>query len=450
MLQKRLIIVGGVVLLAGCSDPYTAHKNTITSLFDEGNIGEAAEAADTALADEELEDEQRETLRNEIETAAADLLEEINTSLEEDVSNYEDYIVSLNGLDALPVSDLDQEIRSTSETLEQIEESVTKFEYGMEFKSTDEFDRAIRHLKEVDPVAKQYHEDAAVELENLYAGALDQEIAKAESEYENGLTKKAMQTLEDAESEYTSNEVSSDLIETYSKEAVLEDIEAIRKLESEGQLDEALTLLQETKDYAKGNTMVLDNLETELNNTITASKKAELEELLEYTDYRYDEFDDVTIYVPSGYSTEYIEIPRHGVAFYPRLKVGDLGFENDPSIFGEFYMVLGFHRDSWIFFEQIQFIVDGETETWFIERLDKQTDVDRGIYEWYMAASHNTVYNMDQYIEFLGTIAESTTAKVRFSGQGTVEHTITEQEKKNLERMLELYESYEQLVQGPE
>jgi len=155
--------------------------------------------------------------------------------------------------------------------------------------------------------------------------------------------------------------------------------------------------------------------------------------LLENTTSIYDEMDDVTIIVPKGYSTKYINTNKN-INISPEIRVTKFGLAN-------LIITVGFDQNDWIFTDRVIFKADEEKFEWVIDSLkDRQSQVFMGgIAEWIRKIS-----SLDKdLINQMEKLANAKDAKIRFQGQGYRDHVVRDDEKANLLLFLELYKCYQ-------
>ena len=163
---------------------------------------------------------------------------------------------------------------------------------------------------------------------------------------------------------------------------------------------------------------------------------AEFKNLLNKVTIKYDSVADQYIVVKKGFSTEYINI-SNSVNVEARAQISKSG-----SAIA--YMVLGFEQSDWIFMDSIT-IASGDTrKTVNIAYGDRNTQVIyTTIAEWVIS---NQVYGSEKEIsELLSTDGNVT---VRFSGQGSRDHTVSASEKENIKtvhKIVDMLNSYSYL-----
>lgn len=191
--------------------------------------------------------------------------------------------------------------------------------------------------------------------------------------------------------------------------------------------DNAVKTIDEALKYLPGDKTLLQK-----KNDYQEQKKKRKKELLSMTTHYYDDMADSTTIVPKGYSTRYINV-SWSINLEPRLEVSKSGL-------ALFVAYAGFNRSDWIFFDTITFNVDGTKFTWDTDYSDKKTQVLGGgeIAEWTI---RDSLTNPD-LIRQMTMIANSKSAKMRFSGEGYIDHVVTTSEKNNIKILLELYSYY--------
>jgi len=194
--------------------------------------------------------------------------------------------------------------------------------------------------------------------------------------------------------------------------------------------DNAVKTIDEALKYLAGDKTLIQK-----KNDYQEQKEERKKELLSMTTHYYDDMSNTTIIVPKGYSTRYINV-NWSINLEPRLIVSSSN-KLELALLG---INAGFKRSDWIFFDTITFKVDGTKFTWDTDYSDKKTQVVGGgqIAEWTVKSdlvSHDLVGQMTM-------IANSKSAKMRFSGEGYIDHVVTTSEKNNLKILLELYSYY--------
>lgn len=154
------------------------------------------------------------------------------------------------------------------------------------------------------------------------------------------------------------------------------------------------------------------------------------EKILSFTSY-VDPVTEDKILVAKGLSTEFINISRE-INFETRI------FSTKFMILP--YIVIGFENDDWIFFDTIYFNVDGNKYSINVEYSDQNTQVhgNGNISEWTNISIEENSYGLT--IDDFKEIANSKSALIKFSGQGSITHEITAYEKEQLKNAIELFE----------
>ena len=96
---------------------------------------------------------------------------------------------------------------------------------------------------------------------------------------------------------------------------------------------------------------------------------------------------------------------------------------------------ISYSGSDWIFFDEIIFLIDGQTWTFAFDKLkDRDTEVSGGsVAEW-------VNMGIDQYpFSFMASIPDSKEAKVRMSGKYNKDRTITQNERKAIRQVVEGY-----------
>lgn len=170
----------------------------------------------------------------------------------------------------------------------------------------------------------------------------------------------------------------------------------------------------------------------------TSLAKKEIDALLLKYTVKYDEVTGYVELVSKGLDPELVNINR------------SLNLETKLTVFSDQivpYFVLGFEQDDWIFFDSIQFNIDGSRlvhETGWLDDA-KQTQVLWGaIAEWiHVSALSDEAFGISvdslQSDSFL-KIAESSKTIMRFQGEGFRDHTVTDFEKQEIKRAYHLME----------
>lgn len=151
--------------------------------------------------------------------------------------------------------------------------------------------------------------------------------------------------------------------------------------------------------------------------------------LIDFTSY-IDPVTEVKTIVSKGLEVEFINIDKI-INVEPRFY--STNFVLVP------YIVFGFENSDWIFFDKIYFNIDGNKYSIDVAYSEQNTQVhDNGnISEWTIIPMEG---NNNLSIDAFKKIAESKDAIIKFSGKGYIDHVITDSEKQNLKKAIELYE----------
>jgi hypothetical protein len=135
---------------------------------------------------------------------------------------------------------------------------------------------------------------------------------------------------------------------------------------------------------------------------------------------KYDEMQGTTWYTPKGAGG--FSIPVH---LYLGEKAGNVWLR----------MWMGTSTEDWLFWERVIFNVDGQIETYHVERSDKETEViTGGVLEW-------TDVLLDETWEAqFRRMAHASLVKVRFEGKYRRDVTLSEGTKDKLQLILDLYD----------
>jgi len=264
---------------------------------------------------------------------------------------------------------------------------------------------------------------------------IDSTILEAETEFSNKIT--SLQSENQYKQAYTyahdiklsmksiSNDNKFDMNTIYnnSLELYVSDVEKTINVNLDNKnFEDAVVLFNELDELNKG-----DAIKATIRNAIVTEKNR----LLGKTSSKYDEYSKTYTYVPKGYSTRYINVSWNSHVI-PRI-IG-----NDLLLFA---VDLGFHASDWVFFDDIYIVADGESYTIEMDYGDRDTQVIGGgnISEWSIQTLSYSVGH-EEHFEIFKKIANSDTSKIKFSGSGYREYTISSSEKQNLRLFISIIE----------
>lgn len=277
--------------------------------------------------------------------------------------------------------------------------------------------------------------DVSEKLDSLLSVVINSVISHADSLF---LEKKYIEAAEYIDNHIPQGHLyDSDVTVEYKKiqkKIVSSTITVAKKKIQKKKYDEALDLINSAMKYDIDSK--LSNKKDEVTKLQKNAVIAEFKNLLNKVTIKYDSVADQYIVVKKGFSTEYINI-SNSVNVEARAQISKSG-----SAIA--YMVLGFEQSDWIFMDSIT-IASGDTrKTVNIAYGDRNTQVIyTTIAEWVIS---NQVYGSEKEISEL--LSADGNVTVRFSGQGSRDHTVSASEKENIKtvhKIVDMLNSYSYL-----
>lgn len=298
--------------------------------------------------------------------------------------------------------------------------------------------QALTEYDKIDETSKKNYPKAQQQIIICKDSQYKIDMEKAEALYKQGKFEEACKTAHAIVIYHSITDEYTNKMKIYEKGLLDDSLKKINALISQKKYDEALKGVDDTLYNLSGNSTLLSKkteitkLKEDAVKEAQAAKENRKKELLAKTTHVYDDMDESTTVVPKGYSTRYINIDR-SINVEPRMI---LSKDGTTAVIN---FVFGFEQDDWIFFENIKINVDGEVTEWDVSYGDRQTQVmNGGVAEWTVKVDG---INTD-LLPTMEKIANSKTAKIRFSGSGYRDHTVTKAEKANIKLLLELYNCY--------
>jgi tetratricopeptide (TPR) repeat protein len=376
-LKLLLTITLVTIMLLGCAG---SKAQSVTSLLSNSQVSEAFEEYENIIKDDNFQEKQE--FNKKLRPTIISKGEQLKKDFEEEKI---DYIQAKNLLEELKKFDFVRfDIQGYITAITKLQESRTEYKKALEYIENKEYINAIISLNKVDKEDKNY--TLAQEKISSYMDSYRDECIKRADEYQQ--------------------------IKDY---------------------DNAIKIIEEALEYAKNDPELTQKKAAYLQEQ-QAIKEEQKQKLLTSTTSAYDDMRDVTIIVPKGYSTRYVNINR------TRNITPEIIVPNNGGV-ASLIITVGFEQDDWVFTDKIIFKADNEKFEWYLDSLkDRQTQVIwGGVAEWV-----RKINELDKdLVNQMEKLANANEAKIRFQGQGYRDHVLTQDEKENLKLFLELYYYYE-------
>lgn len=219
---------------------------------------------------------------------------------------------------------------------------------------------------------------------------------------------------------------------TYKNTITTKVLKKADKLSKKQKYDEAISYLTSNQSFDI-NDKITDKLE-HLQKEKKETAKQKLKKIKPRIRVDYDEIDNDYSIVPRGYSSKY-----NNLNFNTNIELR-IYMTPSPSL----GMMLGFDAYDWVFMEDVKFMCDDMRENIHLDYFKRGSDVIGGgeIAEWYFIW-HNKLFSQtstSRDLEPLIThIINSSTTKIRFSGKGIHNHTVSKREKQTIKDIWETY-----------
>ena len=261
------------------------------------------------------------------------------------------------------------------------------------------------------------------EVSNKMASLLnkvtDSVITHAESLFMDKKYIKAVEYIDDyIPDEHANDSKVADEYNKIKQKVVSSTINSVDKKIKKEKYDEALSLIGSALKYDVNNT--ISDKREEVLKLQKSTIVTEFKNLLNNVTVKYDSVAKEYNVVKRGFTTDYINI-SNSVNVETRAKI-----YSDGSAMA--YMVLGFVQSDWIFIDTIT-IASGDTrKTISVELGDRGSQVISGsIAEWVLSSQ---VCESEEEVSDL--LSASGNVTVRFSGQGSRDHLVTDSEKASI------------------
>lgn len=402
-------------------------SNEILSLIDEEQYVEAKKYMKSVDSSKELTDDEKDNIAEQVTTTLSNKIDELVEELDKDeinVDELEDIIVGYSSLQLKPVLQ-----KLVDENVSDLIKSRKAFVRGEAFLEAEEF---VNALEEFDKVIKEdsKYEDMTI----LKKETKDKLLNQLTIDTKNKETAKDAYLLLEEYKQYFTNHAEYDsllekLIASYQEET----LSTIQRLQSEKKYDDAISEIE----LLEASNELSDELKSAKQTILAASeseKQAKLDSLLSSMNVQYDSISDITKISPAGINASSLDIPSGSFIFFPVVQFS--GNDFDSIGYPVLTVVTGFSQDDWVFFEEIQFNVDGNRFNWSFGPFETNTEVGWGaIYEW--ASVTNLYY--DDLTNQLEMLATASTIEFRYKGDTNWrDETLTSTHQQQIDNALEL------------
>jgi hypothetical protein len=422
MIKKRIlsIIIITALLLVACSNPT---ENYFTK-FESSEYEEALNIYNQDIKGSEVEEE----FENELSNLADSLYEKYqNGELE-----YKEIINRFDQLSKLKL--IDEKIKEYIKNIDKIKESRNNFLKGKELINSG---RLLDGIEEIEKVI----------IDDTKNFTTSQELIEENKEnLENYIIEK---------SSGMTNKVSIDYLKKHKDREIsgeiTEEIDKIINQNTEEKIDEAKLIVENGsyQSYKEAVELFEDNYKY-LDSNIIDAKIDEYEELkVEIANEMIDEF-------KSSVDIEYDDVDK---SYYIKPKnfaqlFQYTGLEPNLSIDEEnlqmFSIILSTTHNEWIFFDEIIFALDDERVEIDVDYIFKENQVfSYNKLKEYTLLAHTYNKNelaeasdfdtIDDFTLLVENIINSEKSKIRYSGEGSIDHVITTAEKERLKEFWDIY-----------
>lgn len=404
--------------------------NKIEDHLQKGDIQAAVTTYEEATNNDDYDDETQADIQQQTESTVKNFTQEQTTAFKEGTLTHEDITTILDDLHNFDTPAIHTIIDEERDEVETYQTSIDHFHTAKDHSNQGNYLDALEHYEQVTEETETEYTQAQEQIEATKEHLYNQQTTQANESYENHQYQEAYEHITTLEDHFQGEAQYEEQKDQYLNAMIDDGLErAVEHTDNES-FREAILLLEDLQAHGEREDEIAEQL-TETEAAYEAYQDDRKDELLAQTNEVYDDMTGVTYIAPQGYAAQYIEIDRYEVSFYPRI----IEIDGD-ALFG---VVTGFHQDSWLFYESIMFNVDGDRFEWMFNSYDRNTDIGRGIYEWYVFDD----IAMPDLLEDVEKIANGEQVDIRFVGEGFRDYTLTDAEKEQFTLFLELYEYYD-------
>lgn len=302
---------------------------------------------------------------------------------------------------------------------------------------------AINSFKQV--IKEDINYDSALEnIANLKIKYKDNALSEADKLLQDGEEKKAYELLQQ----------SKKVIGNDSE--INEQMQNIKNKICDKAVNEANKLV-ENKQYRKAIKRLKEDINYDVNSKLAAlTNEIKYKYLKVYNKERIMDFKNiVNVYYNDSNNNYYISTKPDNPEYINISRDKNVEAVVVKGPLTAFSLRVGFIQDKWLFFNRVIFDCDGKRTEWSIDYSDKKTQLLYGgeVAEWYTSA----YIDIDDEINYIGKIKgiddlmedikNSKSVTVYFSGDGTKDHLMTEDEKSDI---INLWELFNILNESPE
>lgn len=437
-MKKLFVFVITLLLLTSCSQ-VSKSANSVVSSIEEEEYDKASITLKEIRKNDEFDKDQLTKIETKIN-------EKLTKELDKKVEDFEKGKIKtqtienlLKGIEDLDIKSLNEKVNKIENNLNDLIFSRDSFEKGETFYKNKRYEQAITQLQKVSKKDAKFKEAKEI-IKDSKSLLLEKTLKKASKLADNQQLKEAFETLKDVEDFYKENKNYQKKLNDYKTLLSDQYIQKAETFAKQNDFKQATVTLNEISKYFD-NDSELQNKLNEYKSQAIAQDKRRLNDLLKQVTYMYDDISDTTSIVPEGISTDSVDILEGQVSFYPKITFTGKEIQSTDNL-ANLFLIVGFSQDDWIFFDRIDLKIDDKRLSWDVPFGDKYTEVGWGsIYEWTFRVS---LVHTD-LIDNLTEIVNSKSTKIRFSGQGFRDYTITDYEKSTLKLFLEIYSIYKNI-----
>lgn len=353
-------------------------------------------------------------------------------------NSFSDVIVNLH-----TIMNIDKEIDEVSKLHDEIIKTYGKrvlYFKAEELYKSGEYKEAYEKYESVTDIDKLYSSDVVDKIKLCSEKINESSLEEIKKLYGQSKYKNAMNLYKSNKEFVENNKDINAVINKCKVDLKKQEIKQIDSYISNEKYKQALECADTLKIYVKDDETT--SKYNECNSKYNEYLKQRMLYLKQNITLAYDKVDDKYKVVPKGYDTRYINVNK-SINIEPRLYY----YNDDNSL--TLGCVLGFEQRSWVFFEKIEFVYDGQKKTWTLDYLDRDSQVIwGGIAEWYSVYYDTSDYGNSKIktdlLDLLESLGNAEQAIIRFSGDGHRDHTLTNAEKSNLKHFVELYKLLEE------
>lgn len=365
------------------------------------------------------------------------LINDAKSIYEQFKSGKTDYESALNKLNNFNQTDLaSSELESIITNTNALNDSKSAFQKGIDAEKAGDYESAIEQFSKVIKEDSNY-KDATEQLASSKNKYISDIVNKASKLTDNEEIKKQIDNITTIESSIGQDNKLDKVIDTLKQKYSNQILQKANSLVKQDKFDDALNLLNDNQKY-EYNSNLSSRVTSIKNNEMKTYNTNLFNQLKSQLTINYDEIEKKYDIVPKGYETKYHNLSRT-INIEPRITVAD------SSIY--YFLYTGFNQDDWIFMDDIVFACDNKRHEYKVDFSDRKTQVltGNGIAEWYVMAddSDGSLTGLVSYAtdltDLINDISKSTNNKIRFSGQGFRDHTISVAEKNNVLNLWKFY-----------